>query len=124
MLGVTAFASAALHVHIRWHGERRATHDVRDLRPPRALQLGRIDADALRRDGSIDVVGEKELPGEAPEIIECCLGAAMALLGTVAEHDHPLASVANVVATLFDRFGRDAGELLVRARRQALPEEQ
>src|SRR5581483_2709376 len=104
MLGVPALPAAALHVgHVR-HGQRRAGEHVVDLRAPPFLERARVDALARLYRRVIDVVGEKELAGVTPQLVDGVLRACVALVGAVAERDDPLRGVTRVVARFLERL--------------------
>src|SRR5690242_19872516 len=100
VLGVPSRASAALHVWRFGNRQARACEDVAHGLVPRALQRRGVDADAGRRGRAIDVVGEKELPRVSPEIVHGALGSASTLGRPAAKLEHPIRTVADVIAEL------------------------
>src|SRR5229473_1163595 len=120
VLAVASGAAAGLHpitggkLQVRL-GENR---DERAL--PSRADAGAIDGDAGFDQRPLDVVGLEHLSRVRPQIIERLLGAAMALLGAVAQPDGPLAGVANVIGELLRALGGDGCERCVLRARQRL----
>ena len=82
-----------------------ATTARRETTAPRLLERGRIE---LR---PVDGVGEEHLSSEAPQLVDGVLHALVALGRTVAELDHPVGAVANVILRLLHRLRGDPGEI-------------
>src|SRR4051812_23734989 len=114
MLGVFPRSAAALHELHFGNGDRGSAKYSVDGRAPRPLECRRFDAAPGRNRRSIDVVGYEQLAGVAPDIVHGALHSIVALLGSVAELDHPVSAVADVVLHFLHGFAGDPRKLGVR----------
>src|ERR1700730_5599515 len=78
-----------------------------DARRPAHGQLGKRRRDARSAHALIDLVGREQLAGEAPQVIERALRAALTLFGAVPQAREPAAAEAVVIACLLERLGGD-----------------
>jgi hypothetical protein len=79
---------------------------------PLVREPGRVDRDTA--EPADQVVGGEHLLGIRPQRVEPGLHPPVALLGSVAQPEHPLGRVVDVVGDLLDGLRRDTGERLVR----------
>src|SRR5258708_31639688 len=113
VLGMLAGAAAALHELHLGHGERRAREHIVDVRAPRSFERRRVDANSGGCRGTIDIVGQKQFSGVSPDIVHGPLYTIVTLLRTISELDHTLSAMSDMISHFLDRFGGNAGELLV-----------
>src|SRR5947207_10848284 len=99
MLAVPAAAASLLHpVGLRQSKRRFADDAGNGFQPSRTHGRG-IDRDAGIDQAALAVVDGKHLARKSPEIVDCCLRAAVAFLGAVAEADDPFRGMAHVIGT-------------------------
>src|SRR5258708_18736940 len=108
-----AGAAAALHELHLGHSERRAREHIVDVRAPRSFERRRVDANSAGCRGAIDIVGLKQFSGVSPAIVHGPLYTLVTLLPPISELAHPVTAMSDMISHFLDRFGGNAGELLV-----------
>src|SRR3954451_9280059 len=110
MLAVPAHAAALLHPVVLRQLERCFADHIRKCRQPTTPQGAWVYGDTGMDQGVLAVVDGKHLAGESPEMIDRSLRAGMALVGAVAEPDHPLRGMPQVIGALLLRLRGNRSE--------------
>src|SRR5262249_18707118 len=79
-----------------------------------------IDAESFGSHRSVDIVGDEELAGVSPQVVQRTLRAGMAFIGTVAKRYHPLRAVPNMVTRFLYGLRRNARQFGIRALRDGV----
>src|SRR5690242_3178648 len=100
MLAVPAAPAALLHPVVLRQTQRGLADDTRDGRQPFMLQIGSIDHGPPVDQPALAVVDKKHLAGEGPEIVDRRLRPCVTFPGAVAEPDHPLGGMPQMIGAL------------------------